>query len=141
MNVKKMGRRKRIALAFLIIILAITASIVFSGCIGSTTIYELEKNPDKYIDKSITIDAKTGFWPGPKPDAEGFWIQDTKTYGEYQLLPDYIFVTYSGDAPSTKDKWGRQKDYNVRVKGTFRYTTIGRDMVIFYIDGESWEYR
>lgn len=138
---------KKKTLAALIAIVAIAAAVLFVGCIGSTTIYDIEKNPDKYIGKKVTIDALTcpyGRPPlaGAAPDYKGFWIKDKKAYDKYGLHHSAIFVKYDGDAPSSKDKWGKTTQYVVRVKGTVKHTYLRsawEEIAIFYIDAESWK--
>lgn len=139
---------KKKTLVVLIAIVAIAAAVLFAGCIGTTTIYDIEKHPDDYIGKKVTIDALTcpygrPTFGGAEPNYKGFWITDKEAHDKYGLYRSAIFVKYDGDAPSHKDKWGKTTQKAVRVKGIVRYTymRIGREeKAVFYIDGESWEY-
>ena len=114
----------------------------------TTTIYKIENNPDKYINKKVTITGKPGSGlPYPLERCEdtlgelkGFWISDIKTYKE-RLCPANIFVNYTGDIPSKviKDKWNRDMSTKIKVTGIVRHKVIKGEGV-FYIEGESWEY-
>lgn len=130
-------------IAGLIAIAAIVAVVIFAGCIGpTTTIYDIEEHPDKYIGKRVTIEANPGrFLFFTVEDTfgglKGFWIHDKE--------PRSIFVAYDGDCPSTKikDEWGRETSYPIKVTGIVRHTYIRmgfEEIGVFYIEGESWEY-
>ena len=152
-------------IASLIAIVAIALVVMFSGCIGSKTpIHDIYENPDKYVDKEVTIMAR-GTGPDQhsqhlrrnSPDCSGFWISDIgKSEGSdvlSMLEPhDYIFVAYDGNIPREqheefKDEWGRQISRTVKVKGVVRHELLrsacGWDTTeypCFYIEGESWEF-
>jgi uncharacterized protein YceK len=137
---------KKILVSIFIIYLA----LLLVGCssISNTTIYKIENNPDKYINKKVTITGKPGSGlPYPLERCEdtlgelkGFWISDIKTYKE-RLYPANIFVNYTGDIPSKviKDKWNRDMSTKIKVTGIVRHKVIKGEGV-FYIEGKSWEY-
>ena len=163
------GKMKKKSIAGLIVISAIVAVVMFSGCIGSKTpIHDIRENPDKYVDKKVTIKAtvepgnkevliKT--WSGSylrpaiksklgrrSPDCSGFWIGDIEPFSsEAFYLHDDIFVAYDGTIPGEQredfeDKWGQRiGSRTVKVKGVVRHELHGQDPC-FYIEGESWKF-
>lgn len=145
---------KKKSISGLIAISAIVMAMIFSGCIEPTTIYNIKKYPDKYIDERVTIEGRPGmaiaFYTveGTFGDLKGFWIHDKERYGRNSIFPSTIFVAYDGDSPSSriKDKWGRDTYPGIKVTGIVRHTYVtpiswsDEDSGDFYIDGESWEY-
>lgn len=132
---------KRKTIVSLIAIVVIGAAVIFAGCIGSTTtIYDIKQNPDNYVGKEVTIDARSScirpIYGGAAPPYKGFWISDMEAHGgEYNVIEAAIFVKYDGDAPISKEcTWMDAK--TVRVRGIV--TEMG-DGGILYIDGKSWE--
>ena len=103
----------------LIAIVAIALVVMFSGCIGSKTpIHDIHENPDKYVDKEVTIKAEVAPFMrdtreifGPRsPDCSGFWIDDIEQSTAWRN--EDIFVAYDGTIPGEqrddfKDEWGR----------------------------------
>ena len=161
------GKMKKKSIAGLIAIAAIIAVVMFSGCIGSKTpIHDIRENPDKYVDKEVTI--KATVTPGNvekriegiisftlptvksslghhSPDCSGFWIYDLGL-GAGMTMADDIFVAYDGTIPGEqredfKDKWGRSiRRRTVKVKGVVRYELLHGTDPCFYIEGESWKF-
>ena len=140
--------KKKILLSILAIWLVLLLISFLSNL--TTTIYDIENNPDKYIDRKVTITGRPGgsfsflTVKNNLGELKGFRISDNKTYGR-SYLPAEIFVDYASDIPSRviKDKWGRDKATKIKVKGIVRHKVMkigSENKGIFYIEGESWEY-
>jgi len=116
----------------------------------TTTIYDIKNNPDKYIDKKVTIIGRPGGSLAFRVkdtlgELKGFRFSDINTHKESFYFPADIFVNYTGDIPSKViiNKWERDKYVDAKVTGIVRHKVmkIGfTDEGIFYIEGESWEY-
>jgi len=118
---------------------------------SKTPIHDIYENPDKYVDKEVTITASTNRWVAfgdlgtsrMHVVGEGFGIQDIGTYkAGYEERHEKIWFKYSGNTPQLEDfesKWGKSVSRTVRVKGVVRYGGGGM-YKHFYIEGESWEY-
>lgn len=153
------NRMVRKGLALSVLVLMLVMVVMFSGCIESKTpIHDFYENPDKYVDKEVTITARTyspfypctisrqGF-PAYKPKSgKGFGIEDIGAYVPSSGISagfefnDGIWVEYSGNIPQREDfegKWGKIESRTVRVKGIVRYAGGHEN---FYIEGESWKY-
>ena len=139
---------KKETIVGIIAIAAIVAVVIFAGCIESTTkIKDLNKHPDNYIGKSVTIEAKLGsasvpyFGPTTYCNLRGFWIHEE---GSRPDVVHSIFVNYDGDVPPARDEWGGwSTGKTVRVMGIVDWTYVGPKYLQqkdLYIDGESWEY-
>ena len=128
---------KKILVSIFIIYLA----LLLVGCsfIPNTTINNIQKYPDRYVDKKVTIIAIRQYYFGTTyGDLKGFGISDGAPFGG-------MFVSYIGDTPSgvIKDKWDRDKYVRVKVTGIVRHKVMKIGFTnegIFYIEGESWEY-
>ncbi|NMG82768.1 MAG: hypothetical protein GIS02_01005 [Methanosarcinales archaeon] len=143
-------------IASLTAIVVIALVVMFSGCIGSKTpIHDIHENPDKYVDKEVTIKATVKgltLSSAPSshyhhsPDCSGFWISDIEKFEGGLSSPDDIFVAYDGNTPikhreDFKDEWGRPIGIRtVKVKGVVRYELLRGAYSCFYIEGESWEF-
>lgn len=128
-------------------LIAIVVGIILIASITikiPTTIDDIQKHPDRYVDKRVTIIGETAGLRGGNVtyhNLKGFWLEDTGSSDKSfpSPFPREIFVNYIGDIPSfwVKDKWGRQKRApDVRVIGIVRHKPG-----FFYIEGESWEYK
>jgi hypothetical protein len=139
---------KKILLSIFLICIALTLYFKF---ISNTTIYDIENNPDKYIDKKVTVTGRPGESlafrvKGTLGELKGFYFSDINTHNKGNIyFPASIFVNYAGDIPSKviKDKWDRDKYVRVKVTGIVRHKMIKlgfKESGMFYIEGESWEY-
>ena len=128
---------KKILLSIFVIYLA----LLLVGCspISNTTINNIHKYPDRYINKKVTIVAERNLYKGTTyGDLKGFGILDDTFFAG-------MFVSYIGDISllDIKDKWGRNKYVKVKVTGIVRHKIMNIGLGnkgIFYIEGESWEY-
>jgi len=144
---------KKKTIAGLVAVVAIIVLAAFFGGIGSKTpIHDIYENPDKYVDKEVTIKARTDIWVASgyggiagmfSRQEKGFGIEDIEASPSGLLGPEHqkIWVVYSGKTPQSEDfkgKWGESVTRTVRVKGIVRHAGGGK---IFYIEGKSWEYK
>lgn len=143
---------KKKTIAGLVAVVAIIVLAAFFGRIESKTpIHHIYENPDKYVNKEVTIKARTDKWVAFGwggftvffgRQEKGFGIEDIKASPSGPLGPERetIWVVYSDKTPQLEDfegKWGKSLTRTVRVKGIVRYAGGARN---FYIEGKSWEY-
>ena len=125
----------------LVLIFIIYLALLLVGCssIPNTTINNIHKYPDRYVDKKVIIIAVRDYYKGTTyGDLKGFGINDDTYFGG-------IYVSFIDDAPSRiiKDEWERDKYVKVKVTGIVRHKIMNIGLGnkgIFYIEGESWEY-
>lgn len=115
---------------------------MFLGCIGTTTIKDINENPD-YLGKEVTIEGTLAInmwgWLGEMTGDTGFVVRGGK-----KSLPgtyEEIDVKYRGVLPSRSKEgqpWVPRSKTKVRVVGIVR----NKDPQVWlpYIEGISWEY-
>lgn len=112
---------------------------MFLGCIGTTTIKDIEENSD-YLGKKVTIEGiLTTDLLGGLFGERGFTIREEKRTGFYRFRD--MRVEYSGDLPSRSKEgqpWVPRSKTKVKVVGIVR----NKDPQVWlpYIEGISWEY-
>jgi hypothetical protein len=129
-------------IAKLIAVMVIVTIGMSLGCVGTTTIEDIETNPD-YFGKKVVVKGvlSHGILESFRQDS-GFTIREDKEYKDAPLMRD-IYVRYDGELPTNRGSSGFYVPGTItklKVTGIVENERLAGSTWQPYIRATSWEY-